>query len=80
MKWLINKIVIVIGVSWVKGIGIEICRELVREGVDIFFIYWLKYDCLMDYFNEDDFKWLKYFMEEICSLGVWCELMELDLL
>ncbi len=33
----------------------------------------------MDYFNEDDFKWSKHLMEEIRSLGVRCESMELDL-
>ncbi|GAB1776440.1 SDR family oxidoreductase [Priestia megaterium] len=33
----------------------------------------------MDYCNEDDFKWSKHLMEEIRSLGVQCESMELDL-
>jgi 3-oxoacyl-[acyl-carrier protein] reductase len=33
----------------------------------------------MDYCNEDDFKWSKHLMEEIRSLGVRCESMELDL-
>lgn len=79
MKRLINKIAIVTGASRAKGIGTEICRELAREGADIFFTHWSKYDRLMDYFNEDDFKWSRHLMEEIRSLGVRCESMELDL-
>jgi 3-oxoacyl-[acyl-carrier protein] reductase len=79
MKRLINKIAVVTGASRAKGIGTEICRELAREGADIFFTHWSKYDRLMDYCNEDDFKWSKHLMEEICSLGVRCESMELDL-
>ncbi|MEB2290580.1 SDR family oxidoreductase [Priestia megaterium] len=79
MKRLINKIGIVTGASRAKGIGTEICRELAREGADIFFTHWSKYDRLMDYCDEDDFKWSKHLMEEIRSLGVRCESMELDL-
>lgn len=79
MNRLINKIAIVTGASRAKGIGTEICRELAREGADIFFTHWSKYDRLMDYFNEDDFKWSRHLMEEIRSLGVRCESMELDL-
>jgi len=79
MKRLINKIAVVTGASRAKGIGTEICRELAREGADIFFTHWSKYDRLMDYCNEDDFKWSKHLMEEIRSLGVQCESMELDL-
>ncbi|MDO6849844.1 SDR family oxidoreductase [Priestia megaterium] len=79
MKRLINKIAIVTGASRAKGIGTEICRELAREGADIFFTHWSKYDRLMDYCNEDDFKWSKHLMEEIRSLGVRCESMQLDL-
>lgn len=33
----------------------------------------------MDYCNEDDFNWSKHLIEEIRSLGVRCESMELDL-
>ncbi|GAB1776441.1 hypothetical protein PMEGAS67_19180 [Priestia megaterium] len=36
MKRLINKIAVVTGASRAKGIGTEICRELAREGADIF--------------------------------------------
>ena len=79
MNRLINKIAVVTGASRAKGIGTEICRELAREGADIFFTHWSKYDRLMDYCNEDDFKWSKHLMEEIRGLGVRCESMELDL-
>ncbi|MBA9039940.1 3-oxoacyl-[acyl-carrier protein] reductase [Bacillus aryabhattai] len=79
MKRLINKIAVVTGASRAKGIGTEICRELAREGANIFFTHWSKYDRLMNYCNEDDFKWSKHLMEEIRSLGVRCESMELDL-
>ncbi|WP_129707732.1 SDR family oxidoreductase [Priestia megaterium] len=79
MKRLINKIAIVTGASRAKGIGTEICRELAREGADVFFTHWSKYDRSMTYFNEDDSNWSKHLMEEIRSLGVRCESMELDL-
>lgn len=36
MKRLINKVAIVTGASRAQGIGTEICRELAREGADIF--------------------------------------------
>lgn len=79
MKRLINKVAIVTGASRAQGIGTEICRELAREGADIFFTYWSKYDHSMTYFNEDDANWSKHLMEEIRSLGVRCESMALDL-
>ncbi|MCU7739611.1 SDR family oxidoreductase [Priestia megaterium] len=79
MKRLINKIAIVTGASRAKGIGTEICRELAKEGADIFFTHWSNYDRSMTYFNEDDSNWSKHLMEEIRSLGVRCESMELDL-
>ncbi|MGB3568963.1 MAG: SDR family NAD(P)-dependent oxidoreductase, partial [Priestia megaterium] len=79
MKRLINKIAIVTGASRAKGIGTEICRKLAKEGADIFFTHWSNYDRSMTYFNEDDSNWSKHLMEEIRSLGVRCESMELDL-
>jgi len=79
MKRLINKIAIVTGASRAKGIGTEICRELAKEGADIFFTHWSNYDRLMNYCNEDNFNWSKHLIEEIRSLGVRCESMELDL-
>jgi 3-oxoacyl-[acyl-carrier protein] reductase len=42
MKRLMNKIAIVTGASRVNGIGTAICRELAKEGADIFFTHWSK--------------------------------------
>lgn len=79
MKRLMNKIAIVTGASREKGIGSAICRELAREGADIFFTHWSTYDQCMDYFVHDDLDWAGQLMEEIRSFGVRCESMELDL-
>lgn len=79
VKRLTNKIAIVTGASRVNGIGTAICRELAREGADIFFTHWSKYDRMMNYFIEDDSDWSQHLMKEIRSLGVRCESMELDL-
>ena len=79
MKRLMNKIAIVTGASRVNGIGTAICRELAKEGADIFFTYWSKYDRQMEYFIESDLEWPQQLMEEIRGLGVRCELIRLDL-
>ncbi|SHK72780.1 SDR family oxidoreductase [Alicyclobacillus tolerans] len=79
MKRLTNKIAIVTGASRVNGIGTAIYRELAREGADIFFTHWSRYDRQMKYFIEDDSAWSQHLMKEIRSLGVRCESMELDL-
>ncbi|MFG1732144.1 SDR family oxidoreductase [Paenibacillus sp. 843] len=79
MKRLMNKIAIVTGASREKGIGTAICRALAREGADIFFTHWSKYDRGMNYFMDDDADWSQHLMEEIRSYGVRCESMELDL-
>lgn len=79
MKRLMNKIAIVTGASREKGIGTAICRELAREGADIFFTHWSTYDQSMDYFINEDVGWAQQLMEEIRSFGVRCESMELDL-
>ncbi|MGV2787178.1 oxidoreductase, partial [Clostridium perfringens] len=78
MKRLMNKIAIVTGASRIKGIGTAICRELAREGADIFFTHWSTYDLRMDYFVDDDLDWAQQLMEEIRGFGVRCESMELD--
>ncbi|MED4726897.1 SDR family oxidoreductase [Aneurinibacillus migulanus] len=79
MKRLMNTIAIVTGASRVRGIGTAICRELAREGADIFFTHWSKYDRLMKYFIDNDSDWSQHLMGEIRSFGVRCESMELDL-
>ncbi|MCP3033045.1 SDR family oxidoreductase [Halobacillus sp. A1] len=79
MKPLTNKIAIITGASRVHGIGTAICKKLASEGADVFFTYWSKYDRTMDYFHDGDIGWPQHLMEEIRSLGVRCESMELDL-
>ena len=79
MKRLMNKVAIVTGASRVMGIGTAICRELAREGADIFFTHFSNYDRQMNYFIDDDSMWSQHLMEEIRSYGVRCESMELDL-
>ncbi len=79
VKRLTNKIAIVTGASRANGIGTAICRELAREGADIFFTHWSRYDRQMKYFIEDDSEWSQHLMTEIRSVGVRCESMELDL-
>ncbi|CAM3503079.1 SDR family NAD(P)-dependent oxidoreductase [Paenibacillus lactis] len=79
MKRLMNKIAIVTGASREKGIGTAICRELAREGADIFFTHWSTYDQSLDYFINEDVGWAQQLMEEIRSFGVRSESMELDL-
>lgn len=79
MKRLVNKIAIVTGASRVNGIGTAICRVLAGEGADIFFVHWSRYDREMEYFIEDDANWSQQLMNDIRSIGVRCESMELDL-
>ncbi|APH04953.1 SDR family oxidoreductase [Bacillus weihaiensis] len=79
MKKCENKIAIVTGASRSKGIGTTICRELAKEGADIFFTYWSSYDEKMDYFETEDLKWYQQLKEEIKAFGVRCESMAIDL-
>ena len=43
-KQLKNRIAIVTGTSRRIGIGTAICRALAKDGADIFFTYWRRYD------------------------------------
>lgn len=72
-----NRVAIVTGVSRLKGIGRAICYELAQSGIDIFFTYWSEYDKQMPWgINENEPLLIQ---EEIQSLGVRCEKIELDL-
>ena len=44
MKSLQNKLALVTGVGRTAGIGAAICREIAKNGGDIFFTYWQPYD------------------------------------
>lgn len=79
MGRLAKKIAIVTGASRANGIGTAICRELAREGADVFFTHWTRYDRQMEYFQEDDSEWAEHLAKEIRSGGVRCESMALDL-
>lgn len=72
------KIAIVTGVSRLKGIGKAICVELAKNGIDIFFTYWSDYDKQMPWKTKDNEPDL--IQDEIKSIGVNCEKMELDLI
>ncbi|WP_197648400.1 SDR family oxidoreductase [Sulfobacillus thermosulfidooxidans] len=79
MQRLTKKIAIVTGASRVNGIGTAICRELARNGADIFFTHWTRYDRQMPWFMDEDVAWSQHLMQEIRSAGVRCESTELDL-
>jgi 3-oxoacyl-[acyl-carrier protein] reductase len=70
-----NRIALVTGVTRLKGIGKAICTELANQGNDIFFSYWRDYDRTMLWGVEDNEPDL--IQEEIKSIGVKCEKMEL---
>lgn len=68
---------IVTGVSRLKGMGSAICKQLAINGVDICFTYWTPYDRSMPWgieASEPD-----QIQEEIRSLGVKCEKLEINL-
>jgi 3-oxoacyl-[acyl-carrier protein] reductase len=72
-----NRIAIVTGVTRLKGIGKAICTELANQGNDIFFTYYRDYDRTMPWGVKDNEPDL--IQEEIKSIGVKCEKIELDL-
>lgn len=64
-----GNIAIVTGTSHSQGIGAAICRELAKEGADIFFTHWR---------SED--RWAEKFHNEITQeYGVRCGSLEIDL-
>jgi 3-oxoacyl-[acyl-carrier protein] reductase len=78
MKEKDNRIALVTGVSRLKGIGKAICTELAKNGVDIFFTYWLNYDKQMDWGVADNEP--EKIQQEIQKYGVRCEKIELNLM
>ncbi|AZN40967.1 SDR family oxidoreductase [Paenibacillus albus] len=72
-----GRIAIVTGASRRAGIGAAVCRELAARGADIFFTHWDNYDQQMPWgSNRAESEQLQ---EEIRSLGVRCEHLQLDL-
>lgn len=72
-----GKIALVTGVGRRVGIGAAICRELARNGVDIFFSYWRPYDrdTHCGDFQNDPAE----IAAELNGLGVRVESLEMDL-
>ena len=72
-----NRIAIVTGTSRLKGIGRAVCKNLAKQGCDIFFTYLRKYDKQMPWgVNENEPSLIQ---EEIEKYNVRCEKLELDL-
>lgn len=72
-----KRIAIVTGTSRKQGIGRAICLELAKQGCDVFFTYWKKYDHQMPWGVQEDEPAL--IQKEIKACGVRCERLELDL-
>jgi 3-oxoacyl-[acyl-carrier protein] reductase len=76
-KTLQGKIALVTGVGRRAGIGAAICREIAKNGGDVFFTYWHPYDRTTHPENAEDE--LKNFATELKELGVRVGSIELDL-
>lgn len=77
IKPLIGRIVLITGVGRSGGIGAAICREIARNGGDVFFTYWHQYDEENNReYNKDDPANLAY---ELKQLGVRVGNIEADL-
>jgi 3-oxoacyl-[acyl-carrier protein] reductase len=76
-KRLNGKIAVVTGALRAQGIGAAICKELAKEGADIFFTYWLGYHegTALTARKEE----VRQLQSEVEAFGVRCEQMELDL-
>jgi 3-oxoacyl-[acyl-carrier protein] reductase len=77
METLKGKIALITGVGREKGIGIAICRELAKNGVDIFFTYWHPYD--LENYIETEKENPTDFIEELKRYGVRVASAEIDL-
>jgi 3-oxoacyl-[acyl-carrier protein] reductase len=72
-----GKIAVVTGASRLNGIGAAICKELAKEGADIFFTYWKQYDLQFPWGVQDDEP--EQLKKQLVETGVHCHSMELDL-
>ncbi|WP_226659112.1 SDR family oxidoreductase [Pseudalkalibacillus hwajinpoensis] len=73
-----KNIAIVTGASRPRGIGAAICRELAREGFQLFFTHFSSYDFKTGY-EDAEKNWAERFENELREHGVNVESMELDL-
>ncbi|MDR4949720.1 SDR family oxidoreductase [Neobacillus cucumis] len=62
------KIALITGASNPRDIGTAVCRKLASQGINIFFTYW-----------KAEPVWIEEFKQEITSMGVLCESLEIDL-
>ncbi|WP_077618267.1 SDR family oxidoreductase [Bacillus sinesaloumensis] len=68
MGYIKNKIAIITGASSQNDIGTAICRKLASRGIHIFFTHWN---------SEND--WIEKFKQEITTMDVLCDSLEIDL-
>lgn len=77
MDHLAGKLAIVTGASRLNGIGAAICRELAKNGCNIFFTYWTTYDEGMPWkIRPDEPARLK---DQLLQYGVKAACAEVDL-
>lgn len=74
---LTGKITLVTGVGRSVGIGAAICREIAKDGGDIFFTYWQQYD--KETHSEDTNNDPANLSNELKNLGVRVGSVEMDL-
>jgi 3-oxoacyl-[acyl-carrier protein] reductase len=73
-----RRIAVVTGASRPRGIGAALCRELAREGYNLFFTHFSPYDYKTGY-DDAEANWAKAFEKELKNHGVSVDSMELDL-
>ncbi|WKA56653.1 SDR family oxidoreductase [Planococcus shixiaomingii] len=72
-----GKVAVVTGVSRLQGIGMAICKELAKNGCNIFFTYWTEYDQKMPWgINSAEPAMIH---EELAQFGVQVASTEVDL-
>ena len=72
-----NSIALITGVGRRNGIGAAICIELAKNGIDIFFSHWSKYD--QEKYPEIEKMDMDTFITELTQFGVKAKYLELDL-
>ena len=77
MDRLKGKIALVTGVGRKNGIGAAICRELAKNGADVFFTYWHQYDA--ENYSETKDENPADFAEELKQFGGRVACAEIDL-
>ena len=76
-KSLQGKITLITGVGRSAGIGAAVCREIAKNGGDIFFTYWQQYD--KETYSEDTCNDPVILADELKNLGVRVGSVQIDL-